>query len=739
MEKLEYLDFEVKVDPPATPATGLSVVYPVEARSSEGEASGELKLGLSTLEMVHLRDHCHELSPPEVEAFGMGLAEALFAGDVALLFRDSFRAAKAKRQGLRIRLRIRPPEVAAIPWEILHHPQIRVSLAIADWYTVVRYVDLLAPREALALDGPLRVLLVAANAKQGGLDELDLTSEITAVTQALERLGDRASCTILDGATAEDLYDALGNDDFHVLHFLGHGDFDDAAGEGVLYLEGVDGAAVPLPERELRQLVYDSEALRVVVLNACRSGRGSTEQNLAGLANSVARAGVPAVISMRYPISDEAALHFAGEFYLSLVDGAPVDRAVDGGRKNIQKHLRGTVEWLTPCLNMRSADGHLFAAQPGTQPHFGRDEDRAQQRLVEKVVEESPVAATEGEASVFALHVGVLEGYSYPVRLIGSPAGSASAQMVMPQVEPFLARLIRSGASDRSELETFGTALFEALIARPFESQYRESLEAAGGGSMLITVRTDSPDVHAIPWEMMRDPVTGTFLGAAGGRRRFLRHEPGQAGVAPFEPPLRILFARCEVLDQPPLELDREQDWLESAVANAGDFELRTLKDPSREQLLDVLDEYEPHILHFAGYDALFATGAAGDEGIVLMDEHGATEVLQVQPLVQMLQGRPALHLVVTNTCFTASRLGPALVRAGVPSAIGMRYGVQDDVAVRFTKLLYENLHRFNLRVDLALAETRRALYVLTDDQAIGDWSYPSLCTSVEGSGYFAR
>ena len=66
-----------------------------------------------------------------------------------------------------------------------------------------------------------------------------------------------------------------------------------------------------------------------------------------------------------------------------------------------------------------------------------------------------------------------------------------------------------------------------------------------------------------------------------------------------------------------------------------------------------------------------------------------------------------------------------------------MRYTVIDEVAVRFTYLFYKSLLQSGLRVDAALAEARKWLFVETNQKWPGNWSYPSLCTSVEGDDWF--
>ena len=68
---------------------------------------------------------------------------------------------------------------------------------------------------------------------------------------------------------------------------------------------------------------------------------------------------IPAVIGMQFEITDRAAIVFASEFYSALADGLPVDSSVAEARKAIYAD-RNDIEWGTPVLFMRVADGRLF-------------------------------------------------------------------------------------------------------------------------------------------------------------------------------------------------------------------------------------------------------------------------------------------------------------------------------------------------------------------------------------------
>jgi hypothetical protein len=88
----------------------------------------------------------------------------------------------------------------------------------------------------------------------------------------------------------------------------------------------------------------------------------------AGVASALVMAGVPAVIAMQFPISDAAAIEFAGTFYPRLVDGFPVEAAVAEGRKALRTADTKSWEWATPVLFMRSKDGALFGIPDATVP-----------------------------------------------------------------------------------------------------------------------------------------------------------------------------------------------------------------------------------------------------------------------------------------------------------------------------------------------------------------------------------
>ncbi|MFQ5858614.1 MAG: CHAT domain-containing protein, partial [Anaerolineae bacterium] len=296
-----------------------------------------------------------------VTAFGARLFAALFAGEVGTCLRRSLDEAHRQSAGLRIRLRLTDvPELADLPWEYLYDPTSRDFLTLSVETPLVRYLDLPHRIEPLAVQPPLRILVVIA----GPTDyvQLDADQEWLALQQALSELEGRGRIALerLDETTIPALQQRLRQGEYNVFHFIGHGTFDEQRQEGVLLMEDEGHRGRPMSTRYLGTLLRDERrTLRLAVLNACKGARTSRGDPFTGLAQGLVQKGIPAVIAMQFEITDEAAITLAQEFYRAIADGYPVDAALAEARKAI--YLQGNeVEWGTPVLYMRSPDGRIF-------------------------------------------------------------------------------------------------------------------------------------------------------------------------------------------------------------------------------------------------------------------------------------------------------------------------------------------------------------------------------------------
>lgn len=304
---------------------------------------------------------------------GRSLFAALFAGDIITAYRASLGATQSNGQRLMVVLRLTEPELAALPWESLFDPLEDSYLCMRE--AVVRRVASTTP-EPLAITGPIRILGLASSPR--GLPALDVEAERDRLTEAL-------ADPIADGAieltwipeqqgTWSGLHRHLIKGPWHVLHFVGHGDYDRTTHEGSIVLTAENGRANLVPASKLRDLLNQAKPVpRLVVLNSCLSGESGQAALFSGTAAALVRSGISAVAAMQFAITDPAAIAFANGFYMSIAAGRGIDEAMTGGRMAILG-IPNTLEWVTPVLYVRGDPGQrLFTIQPPDPEHWAAD------------------------------------------------------------------------------------------------------------------------------------------------------------------------------------------------------------------------------------------------------------------------------------------------------------------------------------------------------------------------------
>jgi len=293
----------------------------------------------------------------EVKRVGSTLFDALVKDDIRDLYLDACRAAELDDRGLRVTLHL-TPQLMNVPWEYLYEePRF---LAQSIYTPVVRSLDLRTVRPPRRLTPPLRVLGVVSRPQQ--YDDLDADREQVNLEAALAPLRTAGLVDLhwLNRATLAELHRVISApDEFHVLHCIGHGFYDDALEQGYLVFETAQGLPRHVSGEELGALLQDERSLRLVVLNSCEGARTSHADPFSGVASGILGYGVPAVIGMQFEITDEAAITFSDQLYSSLVQGFTVDAAVAQTRKAIYAEGHDA-EFGTPVLYLRGHETRLF-------------------------------------------------------------------------------------------------------------------------------------------------------------------------------------------------------------------------------------------------------------------------------------------------------------------------------------------------------------------------------------------
>ena len=301
---------------------------------------------------------------PETEQPVREVGQVLFAGllgtgEVAGRYRASAAVAALRGEGLRVVLRIDSPALAGLPWEAMYDQAAGAYVCRQD--QLVRHVPVASVPAPLRVRLPLRTLGVVSSPR--GLPALDVDKERDQLARALARLVGQGLAELhwAPTATWADLQDLLLSGEWHVLHFIGHGDFDPGRDEGVLALTREDGRADLVAAHRLVDLLRQARPMpRLVVLNSCSGATAGVSDLFSGAAAALVRGGVSAVAAMQYEISDPAAVAFARGFYTAVARGRGVDDAVSSGRVAILGLSDRTLEWVTPVLYLRGRDTRLF-------------------------------------------------------------------------------------------------------------------------------------------------------------------------------------------------------------------------------------------------------------------------------------------------------------------------------------------------------------------------------------------
>ena len=363
---IEYEDFEISF---AATRDGVSVRVECPA----GEARSTFRLNVETdgarngaLEHIagwwHSRLRGRHLAVKETEPnltpqdVGSRLFKLIFQGRVLSLFDQSLGIAYGRDQGLRLVLRFDLQDetmerLSHLPWELLYREDSEEFIALSARTPIVRHLDVVRPKVLPALRQAPHVLMVIAGPSE--MPRLDARREKENLETVLKNSG--AGLAVVPEATRQALAAGLVRYDSQILHFVGHGGFEE--GEGVLYFERPDGSGEPVTGSRLAATLADAPALRFVFLNACETAVacGTDGRNpFAGVASALVDKGVPAVLAMQATVADEAAIAFSRKVYDGLALGDTIEEAVSHGRAELYNSPKtGGASFAIPVLFTR--------------------------------------------------------------------------------------------------------------------------------------------------------------------------------------------------------------------------------------------------------------------------------------------------------------------------------------------------------------------------------------------------
>jgi CHAT domain/Astacin (Peptidase family M12A) len=345
---------------------GARVTIPMRLNTDAGEEHTHFRAIIDMHERIKAYTNREQGTLPkdtELIEFGTNLFETLFQGDVRRLYDE----ARSRQHGRKLDFVFTSMVswIAEKPWEFAYDASRRSFLATEDIHFVRNVLtaipaDVIAPRA-----GPLRILV--ASAQPAGFGRLSVQQELEVIRRGFDPLIDAglAEVEVLPRATPRSIHARLSTGHFTIVHFIGHGVFDEKTQEGSLVFEDASGGEYRLGERSVRE-IFCQRGVTLVFLNACQTGSGGRADFNKGVAQSLVAHGLPALVANQYSVLDSSATHFAQHFYWALAQGMTIGQAAREARIAVNYSLQGEmIDWAVPVVYARDPNMTLSVRPAG--------------------------------------------------------------------------------------------------------------------------------------------------------------------------------------------------------------------------------------------------------------------------------------------------------------------------------------------------------------------------------------
>lgn len=296
-----------------------------------------------------------------IRAAGQQLFDAVFRGEVLGCLRASFDIARMEQASLRIHLDLSTvPELETLPWEYLYNAERSEYLSLAPAAPPARYIGFQHRILPLKAPTPLRTLVMASGPSSFARVQVD--QEWLSLLDTVDFLGASGKMVLerLQKPTLLDLQRRLRQTEYHILHYIGHAQFDKTTGEGQLVFEDEMGRSRLVGGQHLGALMRDHYGLRLIILAGPTRSQVDTEYRaFLHVARSLVQRGMAAVVAPQFAMPHTAWLTLMRELYTRITQLEPVDAALVQARLHMGQKEGGPY-WGAPVLYTRCADGCLF-------------------------------------------------------------------------------------------------------------------------------------------------------------------------------------------------------------------------------------------------------------------------------------------------------------------------------------------------------------------------------------------
>lgn len=326
-------------------------------------------------------------------------------------------------------------ELLTLPWELLHDG-VGYVFQGGEATRVRRRLPNRRHQKVVPAQLPIRILLVSPRPEDDRIGYIDHRLSAKPLMDAVESLGELAALTVLAPPTFADFQKALKEAEgrgerFDVVHFDGHGVYDEVGGLGALCFEDPKDAnkleyrASQLIDANELAAVIRNYRIPLVFLEACQTAKTEYDPT-ASVAAKLLEEGVASVIAMSHSVLVETAQRFVRTFYAELAQGKQTGAAVLAARQALYADTwRGRImgagdfhleDWFVPVLYQEAQDPQVISrllsadvqqleakrrtlrlgALPPEPPHHFQGRSRELLKL-ERLLDSNPYAVVRGQ------------------------------------------------------------------------------------------------------------------------------------------------------------------------------------------------------------------------------------------------------------------------------------------------------------------------------------------------------
>jgi hypothetical protein len=232
------------------------------------------------------------------------------------------------------------------------------------------------PEPDFYVDKDVKILLVSSNVS-GSIKINNKTyqfPEIPGVDRELQILEDMIadlqqagkvafSVDVKYDITCDEMTELLQYGEHDMIHYSGHGFFAESPDSSCLFFwekpggKSQDNRITTISATELNTMVERTK-IRFIYLSCCQGGTTGSAEHLLyndflGISHSLIVGGIPAVLAMRWPLTDDMAVLLASSFYKELFTGSGLELALFRARRRVQSKNPNDFNWLSPMLIMQ--------------------------------------------------------------------------------------------------------------------------------------------------------------------------------------------------------------------------------------------------------------------------------------------------------------------------------------------------------------------------------------------------